>query len=43
MDLVNANSLRMTQKMQSFLDITTLQSNDNDASDLGSATGGIAM
>ena len=43
LDLVNANNLRMTQKMQSFLDITTLQTNDNDASELGSTAGGIAM
>ena len=46
MDLVNVNSLRMTQKMQSFLDVTTLQSNDNgefETSEIGSAAGSIAM
>ena len=44
MDLINVNSLRMTQKMQSFLDVNTLQSNENgefEASDIGSVAGGI--
>ena len=42
MDLINVNSLKMTQKMQSFLDMGTLQQNNGEfeGSDLGS---GIAM